>query len=56
MAFAHTPGVSRLFGCTPLGPVAWSGVAASLGVAAVGPAMLPTAEHLVSRVVATLRG
>jgi cation-transporting ATPase I len=32
-AVVETPGVSRLLGCTPLGPVAWAGVVASIGLA-----------------------
>jgi cation-transporting P-type ATPase I len=51
----QTPGVSHFFGCTPLGPVAWSGVGASLAVAAVGPQVLPYAEGVVRRAVDTLR-
>jgi cation-transporting ATPase I len=43
----QTPGISQFFGCTPLGPVAWTGVIAAVaGTAAVGvfaPAWL--AEH-----------
>ncbi|GDY29060.1 cation-translocating P-type ATPase [Gandjariella thermophila] len=54
-AIVQTPGVSHFFGCTPLGPVAWSGVGASLAVAAAGPHVLPHAEHLVQRAVRTLR-
>jgi cation-transporting ATPase I len=37
-AVVQTPGVSQFFGCTPLGPVAWTGVAS--GVAAAGAAAL----------------
>lgn len=42
----QTPGLSRFFGCTPLGPVAWAGVAASIAVAVAAPALLPRAERL----------
>jgi cation-transporting ATPase I len=54
-AIVQTPVVSHFFGCTPLGPVAWSGVGASLVVAAAGPQILPYAEQLVDRAVRTLR-
>jgi cation-transporting ATPase I len=41
----QTPGVSQFFGCTPLGPVAWSIALGSsvfaTGVAAAGPRLLP---------------
>jgi cation-transporting P-type ATPase I len=36
VAIVQTPGVSQFFGCTPLGPVAWSGVvSATAGATAV---------------------
>jgi cation-transporting ATPase I len=36
VAIVQTPGVSHFFGCTPLGPVAWSGViSATAGATAV---------------------
>ena len=42
----ETPGVSRFFGCTPVGPVAWVVVLGSVGVgtlaAALAPRLLPT--------------
>ncbi|GGU82005.1 hypothetical protein GCM10010211_54970 [Streptomyces albospinus] len=50
----QTPGISHFFGCTPLGPVAWTGVGASVGVAALSPWMLPPVEDLLTRVAATL--
>ncbi len=41
VAIVQTPGVSHFFGCTPLGPVAWSGVigatAAATGVSVLAP-------------------
>ncbi|MFJ9770543.1 HAD-IC family P-type ATPase [Kitasatospora sp. NPDC101157] len=56
----QTPGVSRFFGCTPLGPVAWTGVAASIAVAVAAPPLLPQAERLVlvalARAVSAVRG
>lgn len=40
-AVVQIPGVSQFFGCTPLGPVAWSGVAAA-SVASLLPPLRPT--------------
>jgi cation-transporting ATPase I len=40
----QTPGVSHFFGCVPLGPVAWAGVAAGVGAATVAPLVLPLGE------------
>ncbi|MFE9773209.1 HAD-IC family P-type ATPase [Streptomyces sp. NPDC005931] len=36
-ALVQTPGVSHFFGCTPLGPVAWAGVAAAITLSALAP-------------------
>ncbi|WP_149552841.1 cation-translocating P-type ATPase [Streptomyces marokkonensis] len=36
-ALVQTPGVSHFFGCTPLGPVAWLGVAAAITLSALAP-------------------
>ncbi|MER7176812.1 cation-translocating P-type ATPase, partial [Streptomyces mesophilus] len=36
-ALVQTPGISHFFGCTPLGPVAWAGVAAAIGLAVLSP-------------------
>ncbi|WP_405465915.1 cation-translocating P-type ATPase [Streptomyces jietaisiensis] len=47
VALIQTPGVSRLFGCTPLGPVAWAGVAAALAVAVLAHRRLPALERAV---------
>ncbi|MET7475221.1 cation-translocating P-type ATPase [Streptomyces sp. NPDC005648] len=47
VALIQTPGVSGLFGCTPLGPVAWAGVAASIALAPAGRRMLPRLEETV---------
>ncbi|MFD8706809.1 HAD-IC family P-type ATPase [Kitasatospora sp. NPDC059648] len=56
----QTPGVSRFFGCTPLGPVAWTGVAASIAVALAAPPLIPQAERLLvvalARAVSAVRG
>ncbi|MBD0840591.1 cation-translocating P-type ATPase [Streptomyces sp. TRM68416] len=51
VALVQTPGVSRLFGCTPLGPVAWSGVAAAIALAVTGQRALPRLEETVRRLV-----
>ena len=45
----QTPGVSHFFGCTPLGPVAWSGIAAAIAVAALGPRATPSVERIAAR-------
>ena len=37
----QTPGVSRLFGCTPLDPVAWLVVLGSSASCTVGAELLP---------------
>ncbi|GAA2239839.1 hypothetical protein GCM10010430_21490 [Kitasatospora cystarginea] len=42
----ETPLVSRFFGCAPLGPVAWAGVATAMVVAALGPHLAPRFESL----------
>ncbi|MFD5802028.1 MULTISPECIES: cation-translocating P-type ATPase [unclassified Streptomyces] len=47
VALVQTPGVSRLFGCTPLGPVAWTGVAAAIVLALAGQRALPEVEEAV---------
>ncbi|MFJ4536890.1 HAD-IC family P-type ATPase [Streptomyces tibetensis] len=36
-ALVQTPGVSHFFGCTPLGPVAWTGVALAIALSALAP-------------------
>jgi len=55
IALVQTPGVSHFFGCTPLGPVAWTGVATAVGLAALGPWVVPPVERLATRLVARLR-
>ncbi|MBV9025495.1 MAG: cation-translocating P-type ATPase [Streptomycetaceae bacterium] len=47
-ALIQTPGISHFFGCTPLGPVAWAGVATAIGVAAVSPWVGEPGERLLS--------
>ncbi|PWW66640.1 cation-translocating P-type ATPase [Actinokineospora spheciospongiae] len=54
VAVVQTPGVSHFFGCTPLGPVAWAGVGAAMGTAAVGPVLVPPLEAVVSRAASRL--
>ncbi|MGW2860055.1 cation-translocating P-type ATPase [Streptomyces sp. NPDC001205] len=51
----QTPGLSHFFGCTPLGPVAWAGVAASIGAAAIGHKAMPLVERLLSDAPSMLR-
>ncbi|MGW3966092.1 HAD-IC family P-type ATPase [Amycolatopsis sp. NPDC005003] len=40
-AIVQTPGVSRFFGCTPLGPLAWAGVGAGVATGALTSALPP---------------
>ncbi|MEU3661722.1 cation-translocating P-type ATPase [Streptomyces sp. NPDC032940] len=49
VALVQTPGASRLFGCTPLGPVAWTGVAAAIALALAGQRALPVVEDAVAK-------
>ncbi|TLS39491.1 cation-translocating P-type ATPase, partial [Streptomyces montanus] len=49
VALIQTPGPSQFFGCTPLGPVAWGGVVASIALAVVGHQALPQMEKAVLR-------
>jgi cation-transporting ATPase I len=49
-AVVQTPGVSHFFGCTPLGPLAWTGVAAATGTAAAGPLFMPPLEAMATRI------
>ncbi|MFE1587637.1 HAD-IC family P-type ATPase [Streptomyces sp. NPDC058737] len=49
VALVMTPGASRLFGCTPLGPVAWTGVAAAIALALAGQRALPGVEDVIAR-------
>ncbi|MEZ0070175.1 cation-transporting ATPase I [Streptacidiphilus sp. MAP12-20] len=55
VALVQTPVLSHFFGCTPLGPVAWTGVAASIAVAALAPSILPPIERLVTELAPRLR-
>ncbi|MFJ8542093.1 HAD-IC family P-type ATPase [Streptomyces sp. NPDC093586] len=47
VALVQTPGASQLFGCTPLGPLAWAGVAAAIALALAGQRALPRVEEAV---------
>ncbi|MDR3084626.1 MAG: cation-translocating P-type ATPase, partial [Streptomyces sp.] len=49
VALVQTPGVSQALGCTPLGPVAWAGVAAAIVLAVAGHRTLPQVERAVLR-------
>ncbi|KFG75624.1 cation-translocating P-type ATPase [Streptomyces mutabilis] len=49
VALVQTPGASQLFGCTPLGPMAWAGVAAAIVLALAGQRALPAVEEAVVR-------
>ncbi|MFJ9680582.1 cation-translocating P-type ATPase [Streptomyces sp. NPDC101194] len=55
VALVQTPGVSHFFGCTPLGPLAWTGVAVAVGAAACGPRVLPHADRLLSDLASRVR-
>jgi cation-transporting ATPase I len=48
LALIETPGVSRFFGCTPLGPVALTAVTASIALAVWGQRTLPFLEKTFS--------
>ncbi|WP_043267731.1 cation-translocating P-type ATPase [Streptomyces sp. CT34] len=50
VALIETPLVSGFFGCRPLGPVAWAGVATAMCVAMLGPRWVPAIEDLVRRI------
>jgi hypothetical protein len=41
VAVVQTPGVSRFFGCTPLGPVGWGIAAGSAVAAGAGAVVVP---------------
>lgn len=51
----QTPVVSHFFGCTPLGPLAWTGVAVAVGTASLGPRVLPQAEQMLADLTSRLR-
>ncbi|MDQ0585615.1 cation-translocating P-type ATPase [Streptomyces rishiriensis] len=45
VVLVQTPGASQLFGCTPLGPLAWAGVAAAIALAVAGQRAVPKVEE-----------
>ncbi|MDL5201470.1 cation-translocating P-type ATPase [Streptomyces sp. ALI-76-A] len=45
VALVETPGISQLFGCAPLGPLAWAGVALAITLALTGQRALPHVEE-----------
>ncbi|MFI2134326.1 HAD-IC family P-type ATPase [Streptomyces griseofuscus] len=49
VAVVQTPVLSRAFGCTPLGPLAWAGVAVAIALALAGQRALPRLEETVVR-------
>ncbi|MCG7203632.1 cation-translocating P-type ATPase [Streptomyces arenae] len=51
VALIETPGASQFFGCTPLGPVALTAVAASVALAVWSQRALPFLERLVTDLV-----
>ncbi|MGC5008377.1 HAD-IC family P-type ATPase [Streptomyces sp. DT203] len=55
IALVQTPVVSHFFGCTPLGPLAWTGVAVAVGTASLGPRVLPQAEQMLADLTSRLR-
>ncbi|MEU6599543.1 cation-translocating P-type ATPase [Streptomyces flaveolus] len=53
VAVVQTPGISRVVGCTPLGPFAWAGVVAAIALALAGQRTLPRLERAVGRLLPT---
>ncbi|MER6571729.1 cation-translocating P-type ATPase, partial [Streptomyces sp. NPDC001093] len=49
VAAVQIPGVSHAVGCTPLGPVAWTGVLAAIALALAGQRVLPRLEETIGR-------
>ncbi|MER6027199.1 cation-translocating P-type ATPase [Streptomyces sp. NPDC001851] len=49
VAAVQIPGVSHAVGCTPLGPVGWTGVLAAIALALAGQRVLPRLEETVGR-------
>ncbi|MFF3336289.1 HAD-IC family P-type ATPase [Streptomyces sp. NPDC002888] len=47
VALVQTPVASHAFGCTPLGPLAWAGVAAAIALALAGQRALPYVEEAI---------
>ncbi|MGW2648833.1 cation-translocating P-type ATPase [Streptomyces sp. NPDC001393] len=55
VGLVETPLLSQFFGCTPLGPVAWAGVATAMGVAILGPRLVPEIDELLRRLQVAVR-
>ncbi|OLZ73643.1 ATPase [Streptomyces sp. IMTB 2501] len=55
VTLVQTPLVSHFFDCTPLGPLAWAGVALAIGAASLGPYVLPYADRLLADLTTRLR-
>jgi cation-transporting P-type ATPase I len=51
VALIQTPGVSHFLGCTPVGPLAWLGIAASIALALSAQRSLPRLEETVQRLI-----
>ncbi len=49
VALVQTPVASNLFGCTPLGPLAWAGVALAITLALAGQRAVPHVEEAVTK-------
>ncbi|MGE2730129.1 HAD-IC family P-type ATPase [Mycolicibacterium vaccae] len=49
-----TPGVSQVFGCTPVGPIGWAQAAAAAGIAGALPKVAPTAAEGIATRMRTL--
>ncbi|MGE2833980.1 HAD-IC family P-type ATPase [Mycobacterium sp. SMC-4] len=49
-----TPGVSQVFGCTPVGPIGWAQAAAAAGIAGALPKVAPTAAEGIATKMRTL--
>jgi cation-transporting ATPase I len=56
IAIVQTPGVSHFFGCTPLGPVAWTGVAGATAAATGLSVLAPNWLAKTAGIVATEQG
>ncbi|MEU9920074.1 HAD-IC family P-type ATPase [Streptomyces griseoluteus] len=53
VAVIQTPAVSHLVGCSPLGPMAWAGVAVAIAAALAAQRTLPRLEEIVAGLVPT---
>ncbi|MFG2884796.1 HAD-IC family P-type ATPase [Streptomyces sp. NPDC048297] len=55
VALVQTPVASHFFGCTPLGPIAWTGVAVAIGTASLSSCVLPHTDRLLTGLTTRLR-